>query len=542
MLTVIFLVSAVMLAAAYLFYGRFLERRFALDNARPTPSHIDCDGVDRVPAHKAVLMGHHFSSIAGAGPIVGPVIASLAFGWLPALLWIILGSIFIGGVHDFGAMVASIRHRGCSVAEVARRYMSPRAFKLFLAFIWLSLVYVLTVFMDLTSSTFVSDGGVASSAIIYILLAVVFGQVLYKLKVRLLWASLIFVPLVFLTVWLGQLWPLAADMVPKLLAGDPAKTWNLVLIVYCFIASTTPVWALLQPRDYLSSYLLYASVLAGFVGILLGGFAVRYAAFTAWKAPQLGTLFPLLFITIACGACSGFHAIVASGTSSKQLDKEKDARPVGYGSMLVEGLVAVIALSTVILLVKGDPLTGRQPLEIYGNGIGRFLETVGIPYRFGFHFGLLALSTFILTTLDTATRLGRYAFEEFFGIRGTKTRYWTSLATLALPAFFVLITLRDPKGIPLPAWKIIWPVFGATNQLLAGLTLVAIMVWLVKEGKKIGFIVLPTLFMLIMTLWALVLLVLQYRLSAVGIISIVLLGLAAVLVLEAVRSLVVKRR
>ncbi|MBM3297455.1 MAG: carbon starvation protein A [Candidatus Aminicenantes bacterium] len=537
--------SAALFVAAYFVYGRFLARRFALDDSRPTPCHTDCDGVDRVPAQRAVLLGHHFSSIAGAGPIVGPIIASLAFGWLPALIWIILGSIFIGGVHDFSALVASIRNRGCSIAEVARRYMSPLAYKLFLAFIWLALVYVLTVFLDLTSTTFVGDGGVATSSLIYILLAVAFGQVLYRLKVRLLWASLVFVPLVFLTVWVGQLLPiqpdalpkLAADGLPWLLGGDPAKAWNIVLIIYCFIASTTPVWALLQPRDYLSSYLLYASVLAGFVGILFGGFAVRYAAFTGWSAPQLGTLFPLLFITIACGACSGFHAIVASGTSSKQLNREGDARPIGYGSMLVEGLVAVIALATVILLARGDPLTGRQPLEVYGHGIGRFLETVGLPYKFGFHFGLLALSTFILTTLDTATRLGRYAFEEFFGVRGKRTRYLSALATLVLPAVFVLITLRDAQGNPMPAWRVIWPVFGATNQLLAGLTLVAIMVWLKREGRKLGFLVLPTLFMLTMTLWALVLLFLQYRFRTIGAISLVLLGLAGVLIFEAARSL-----
>jgi len=550
MLTLIFLVSAALFVAAYLVYGRFLEKRFALDDSRPTPSHADCDGVDRVPAQRVVLMGHHFSSIAGAGPIVGPVIASLAFGWLPALIWIILGSIFIGGAHDFSTLVASIRNRGCSIAEIARRHMSPLAFKLFLAFIWLALVYVLIVFMDLTSTTFVSDGGVATSSLIYILLAVALGMVLYRLKVRLLWASLIFVPLVFLTIWIGQLLPLSADKLPKLLAdglpwllgGDPTKAWNIVLILYCFIASTTPVWALLQPRDYLSSYLLYASVLAGFLGILFGGFAIRYDAFTAWRAPQLGTLFPLLFITIACGACSGFHAIVASGTSSKQLNKERDARPIGYGAMLVEGLVAVIALSTVILLAKGDPMTGRQPLEVYGNGIGRFLETVGIPYGIGVHFGLLALSTFILTTLDTATRLGRYAFEEFFGVRGKKSRYLTALATLALPAVFVLITLRGPQGKSLPAWQVIWPVFGATNQLLAGLTLVAIMVWMKKEGRKLGFLVLPTLFMLTMTLWALVLLFLQYRFKTIGVISLVLIGLAGVLVVEAARALFFKIR
>jgi carbon starvation protein len=542
MLTVIFIGAVILFSAAYLFYGRFLEKRFSLDDSRPTPCHTDYDGVDRVPANRAVLLGHHFSSIAGAGPIVGPIIASLAFGWLPALLWILIGSIFIGGVHDFSALVASIRHRGCSIAELTRQHMSPLAYKLFLVFIWLSLVYVLTVFADLTSSTFVKDGGVATSSLFYILLALCFGVTIYRLKVRVLWASLVFVPLVFIMVWVGQLLPIPSDILPRLLAGDPAKTWNIILLLYCFAASTTPVWILLQPRDYLSSYLLYASVLGAFVGILLGGFSVHYAAFTAWKAPQLGTLFPILFITIACGACSGFHAIVASGTSSKQLNKERDARLIGYGAMLVEGLVAVIALSAVILLTRNDPLTAKQPMEVYGNGIGRFMEKFGIPYKIGVSFGLLALSTFILTTLDTATRLGRYVFEEFFKLKNKKMRFLTTLATLALPAFFVLITLHDPQGNPIPAWKVIWPVFGATNQLLAGLTLVAILVWLNREGKKTGFLFLPMAFMVVMTLWALVLLVFQYRLSTIGCIAIVLLLLALVLIGEAVRTLVFGRR
>ncbi len=531
-----------MFVAAYFLYGRFLNKRYDIDDKRITPSHTDYDGIDRVPANKAVLLGHHFSSIAGAGPIVGPIIAAVAFGWLPALIWIVLGSIFIGGVHDFSALIASVRHKARSIAEIARQYMSPMAYKLFLLFIWLALVYVLTVFTDLTATTFVQNGGVATSSLLFILLALGFGIFVYRLKLPVLWSSLIFVPLVFVAVWLGQQIPIGSSIVPLLIAGDPAKTWSIVLIVYCFIASTTPVWILLQPRDYLSSYLLYASVLGGFLGIMFGGFSIQYPAFTTFWVPNIGSLFPILFITVACGACSGFHAVVASGTSSKQINKESDARPVGYGAMLIEGLVAVIALATVIMLAGSDALTGKAPLVIYGTGIGKFLAIFGIPEKLGFSFGLLALSTFILTTLDTATRLGRYIFEEFFNLKGTKTRYLSTLATLVLPAIFVLITLKDTQGNPIPAWKAIWPIFGATNQLLAGLTLLVVAVWLKKMGKKILFVVFPMIFMNVMTLWALVILLLQYGFSTIGFIAFVLLILALFLIVGAYRTIKILRQ
>jgi carbon starvation protein len=532
MLAMVFLIAVASLALAYFVYGRFLESRYGVDDSRATPSHTDYDGIDRVPAHKAVLLGHHFSSIAGAGPIVGPVIAAVAFGWAPVLLWIVLGSIFIGGVHDFSALIASVRHKARSIAEIAKEYMSPLAYKLFLAFIWLSLVYVLTVFADLTATTFVEDGGVATSSILFVGLAIAFGLSIYRLKIPLLRSSLVFVPLVFVGVWVGQQIPLSANLIPRIIGDDPGKTWCIVLIFYCFIASTTPVWILLQPRDYLSSYLLYACVLGGFLGVLLGGFEIRYPAFTGWMAPQIGSLLPILFITVACGACSGFHSIVASGTSSKQLNKESDAKLIGYGSMLLEAVAALVALATVAILTKGTPITAKAPLVIYGTGMGNLLSSFGIPEKLGAAFGLLALSAFVLTTLDTATRLSRYIFEEFFELKGAYWRYVSTLATLLLPTIFVLISIKDPNGNPIPAWQAIWPVFGATNQLLAGLVLLVVAVWLRKTGKKIGFILGPMVFMNVMTLWALLLLVRKYRFSAIGIIAGILLLLALVLISE----------
>jgi carbon starvation protein len=535
MLTLLFVFCAVVFALAYWTYGRFLERRFEIDDSRPTPSHTDYDGVDRVPAHRAVLFGHHFSSIAGAGPIVGPIIAATAFGWAAPLVWVLVGAVFVGGVHDFSALVASMRNRARSIADIARETMSPLAYRLMLLFMWLALVYVLTVFTDLTANTFVEDGGVATSSWLFVALAIGFGLCIYRFKISVLWASLVFVPLVFVCTWVGQLIPIPSGWIESVSGLSAGRSWSLLLIVYCFVASVTPVWILLQPRDYLSSFLLYASVLVGLLGIVFGGFAIKFPAFTVWEAADLGPLFPIVFITVACGACSGFHSLVASGTSSKQLSKESDARPVAYGGMLVEGLVAVIALATVMMLASDDPLRKQAPLKVYGMGVSRFVEVLGLSAELGFSFGLLALSTFILTTLDTATRLGRYIFEEFFALKAGSARYWATLATLAMPTVFVLITLQDAQGKPIPAWKAIWPVFGATNQLLAGLTLLVLASWMRKTGRNAGFLLLPLVFMTGATLYALVLLIGQYGVSLVGVIALVLLSLAGLLIVESLR-------
>jgi carbon starvation protein len=535
MLAVVFIVAIVLFALAYRFYGRFLNRHFEVDDNRKTPSHTEYDGVDKVPTKTAVLLGHHFSSIAGAGPIVGPIIAAAAFGWVPAILWVIIGSIFIGGVHDFSSLIASIRHKARSIAEIAREYMSPLSYKLFLIFIWLAMVYILIVFIDLTSTTFVSHGEVATSSTFFIFLAMIFGIVLYRLKIKLLWASLIFVPLVFVGVFIGHALPLNPDVLPGFMQNNPGRSWNVILIIYAFVAAISPVWVLLQPRDYLSSFLLYASLIGAFIGIIFGGFNFQYPAFTTWSDIDRGTLFPILFITIACGACSGFHSIVASGTTSKQLNCETDARKIGYGAMLIEGLVAVIALFTVAMLVRNDDLVHEAPLVVFGTGMGNFLSIMGIPFEIGMSFGILAVSTFLLTTLDTSTRLARYILEELLNISNPSFRYLSTLITLILPVAFSIITLYDVQGNPIPAWKAVWPVFGSTNQLLAGLALLVVFVWQKRKGKKTIFILIPMVFMLSMTLWALAQLIYQSGFSSIGIISAVLLILAIILVVEAIR-------
>jgi carbon starvation protein len=443
---VLLIVAIILFIVAYRIYGRFLDRRFGIDPSRRTPAHTQFDGVDFVPTRTPVLMGHHFSSIAGAGPIVGPIIAVAFFGWLPAVLWIILGSIFVGGVHDYSSLVVSIRHRARSIAQVAKRMMSPLAHRLYLAFIWLAMVYVLVAFVDLTAGSFAADGGVASSSTMYIVLAVVMGVTMYRYRLSLVAASLVFVPLVFLAIYLGQLAPFAQP--PAIAHGDPKTTWSVFLLAYCFIASITPVWVLLQPRDYLSSYLLIGCIIGGIGGIALGQHALDTKAFLGFNT-NIGFLFPALFITIACGACSGFHSIVASGTTSKQL--------------------ALISVSAIV--VAGGALAGASPTQVFASGMGSFLSSLGIPKSLGTSFGLLALSTFLLTTLDTGTRLSRYVFEEFFGVWNRKWHLLATAATLVLPLWLALTEFRDAQGQVIPAWRAVWPVFGATNQLLGALAL-----------------------------------------------------------------------
>jgi carbon starvation protein len=320
---------------------------------------------------------------------------------------------------------------------------------------------------------------------------------------------------------------------PALAHGDPKTTWSAILLGYCFVASITPVWALLQPRDYLSSFLLVACVVGGLVGIVFGGHAYEAPAFLGFNT-SLGMLFPALFITIACGACSGFHSIVASGTTAKQLSNEKNARPVAYGSMLTEGMLALIAVSSIV--VVGGSLAGKAPPVVFAEGMGRFVGVLGIPPALGSSFGLLALSTFLLTTLDTGTRLSRYILEELFNVWGMKTHVIATVVTLVLPFWFSLTEFVDGQGNVVPVWRAIWPVFGATNQLLGALALLTVSVWLRRTGRRSFFVVIPMVFMFAVTLLALVQLVVREQFNVIGVIAALLFVLAVVLIVESVRA------
>lgn len=515
-------IGTVILILAYLTYGKFLAKEvFGLNDANKTPAVEMADGVDFDPTDAKFLSGQHFSAIAAAGPVTGPVIAGLAFGWLPTFLWIIIGTIFIGGMHDMGSLVASIRNKACGIAETMRRYVSKRVWILFNIFIFFTLIMVIVAFTDITTAAFVNTidlengekvggGAIATSSILYLILPIVMGFLLRYTKISLGLATLIFLPLVGWSIWVGPYMPFDLQSILGLATPqDTQKVWNFIVIAYCFIAGIVPVWALLQPRGHLGGYFLYISIIVSFIGIVFGGFTTQYPAFTKpfgsdnfWVP-----MFPILFITVACGACSGFHSLVSSGTTSKQLKKETDAKSVGYGMMLAESVVALIALSTVMMLAKGDPILSKSPNFIYASGLGSFMELIGISKAIGISFGLMAFTTFVYDTLDVCTRLGRFIIQELTGWTGWFGRIGSALLVGGFPLVLMSINLTDPSGKPVAAWSLFWKTFGSSNQLLAALALIGITVWLQRTSKNPKawlFAFIPAIIMFIMSVWALI--------------------------------------
>ncbi|HVC95085.1 MAG TPA: carbon starvation CstA family protein [Pirellulales bacterium] len=538
--------AGVILLAAYFTYGHWLVGKLELRDDVPTPACTVNDGEDFVPTPAPYLFSQHFSAIAAAGPIVGPILAGLMFGWVPALIWILVGSIFIGGVHDLTSLVASVRHNARSIPDIVREHMSRRAYLLFLSFVWIALVYIIVAFTDITAGTFAPQPPnalragasaqqrhnyeqalehfeenrergpeVASSSMIYLLLAVALGLVLRYTKLSLTWATVIFMPLVLVSIVAGRFLPLA---VPDWLwyDGNAAKSWDILLLVYCGVASVVPVWALLQPRGFLGGYFLSATILFAFLGIVAAaalGHAIdiNYPRFLGWNVEKGGTvqfLFPVLFVTIACGACSGFHSMISSGTSSKQLKRQSDAKSIGYGCMLLEAFVAVIALGCVMVLTKGEPGQPTKPDEIFAGGVSQFIGMLatacGVEYEtaydYLYSFCLLAFATFIYDTLDVCTRLGRYVLQEFTGWQGKAGRVGCTVLTLVPPMYLVLQTMHDPvTDDVVPAWLVFWNLFGTANQLLAALTLIGVTVWLLRTGKSWWYTAVPAAFMVLVT-------------------------------------------
>jgi carbon starvation protein len=549
------LIAIVLFLLAYRFYGRFLVRKFQMEDASSTPACQINDGVDYVPAKPALLLGQHFSAIAAAGPIVGPILACLWFGWMPALLWVLIGSIFIGGVHDFGSLAASLKHKAASIGEIVKEHM-PRAYKFFLVFVWLALLYVIIAFTDITAQTFKTvlahesfGPAVAGSSILYIIAALAMGILLYRFKIKLWLATLIFLPVVLFIIWAG---PHLPQPLLVLLGGISIKQWDAILLVYCLVASLIPVWLLLQPRGYLGGWFLYLIILIGLIGALFGGFHIEYPAFnlTGLKsADNTKLIFPVLFITIACGAVSGFHGIVSSGTTSKQVCRYKDSLPIAYGAMLLEGLVAVLAIATVIMLPKGHEILRSDPNLIYAQGIASYLGLLKVNYQAAFLFALLAFSTFVYDTLDVCTRLARYIFQELTGWKSRTGSILAALISLFIPFVFLMFTKE--KG-----YLIAWPIFGTSNQLLASLILLAISVWLIKSGKNAFFTIMPMLFMMGMTIWSLFSMVVPFIISSPGILcgrvstdvlisgtcGIVLLFLSLMFLYEAAKSLLTAQK
>ena len=521
------LIALVMYVIAYKLYGGFITKRLEVNNSKETPSHTMYDGVDYCPAKAPVLLGHHFASIAGAGPIVGPVIAA-GFGWLPVYLWVIFGAIFIGGVHDYSSIVASVRHQSKSIGYIIQSYIGVNGKKLFLIFAWATLILVIAVFTIIVADTFTHIPSAGTSSILFMILAVLFGIALYRLKIPLWIATLIGVSLLFLSIPAGNLFPLELS----------AFTWQVLLLVYIFIASVTPVWILLQPRDYLNSFFLYALMIGGLVGIFFAAPTINIPAFNSFSLDKVGYLFPALFVTVACGAISGFHSIVGSGTTAKQLNKETDGRIVGYGGMLIEGMLAVLSLVAVASMVNKefiDLLITKGPVPAFSLGVARFINAIpvlNISIPAAQTFTALAVSAFALTSLDTATRLARFMFQEYFEKKDDGEKSFITnryLSTGITVAFGAALTFSGQT-------MSIWPVFGSANQLLAALALLALTVWIANLKKGFLFVLIPMLFMFAVTLTALGMLVYQNFIATnytLSIISVILFTLAVLLGIKA---------
>jgi len=520
---IIVIIAPALFFWAYRFYAKKLESLWQIDPKRSTPAFSKYDSVDYIPAKNwLVLFGHHFASIAGAGPIIGPVIAVMLWGWLPALLWVVLGTIFIGGVHDFGSLIISVREGGSSIADIAQHVISKRAKLIFSLFVWLALILVIAVFAYLCADTFVKEPKIVLPSLGLIPVAMIIGYLLYHLRVNSVLATIL--GLVSLTglIYLGNILPINGSL----------NVWLLVLLVYCFFASVLPVNILLQPRDYLSSFLLFFGVGAGYIGLLLSRPVITMPAYHKFSTTE-GYLWPMLFVTVACGAISGFHALIASGTSSKQIANERHAKRIGYGGMVAEGLVAVLAIiATATLFKRGEDFSAilktTTPIPIFGKGYG--LISRSILGNYGSFIAITILNAFILTTLDTATRISRYLTEELFRI---KNRYLSTL----------LIIISSAALAFSGKWNKIWPVFGASNQLVAALALFVLSCWLLSKNKTTKFTLAPAFFMLITAVAALAFQTVKYfrqKDMILFIVSVLLMILAGFMARE-IMSIFVKK-
>jgi carbon starvation protein len=554
----------------YLVYSRYLARHiYRLDPDFVTPAHELQDGVDYVPTNRHVLFGHHFTSVAGAAPIVGPAIAVI-WGWLPAFLWVVLGTIFAGAVHDFGALWISTRHKGNSIGTLTEQIVGSRARVLFLLVIFFLLLLVNAVFAVVIANLLIANPGAVLPVWGSLVIALVVGTLIYRVGIRILWPSLVALLLLYALIWIGQyaevslpdlfgFAPTAAQV--SAAAGDVEVAaraaqldgvragWVIILFVYAFFASVLPVWLLLQPRDYVNSHQLFVALGIIFLGVLVVNPPVVAPAVNRSLPADAPSWFPLLFITIACGAISGFHGLVASGTSAKQLDRETDARYVGYGGMIGEG---TLALTSILATTAGFALfVGRDGwLAHYGtwaqassgatgafvNGVGVLAEGLGIPHDVAVIFAAVVVISFAATTMDTGVRLQRYIISELgaqYRIRIAQNRWVATLVAVSSCAVLALGIDRGAGGMRL------WPLFGTTNQLTGALTLLVLTLFLVKLGRPVWATVIPMAFLLFMTTWAMVVNLLRYLHDS----QVLLLAVGGVifvlelwLVLEAVRA------
>ena len=532
--------SLLWVVVAYFWYGNGVIKKRLIDpvDENPTPSHAMNDGVDFYPAPSIVLFGHHFSSIAGAGPIVGPITAVVFFGWGPAAIWLLVAGVFIGAVHDYLSLMISVRHQGVSIPDNAEKYVSKRAKFLFLVFVWLTIIIVISVFANMATVALIKKAELVIPTFALIPLAMLFG-VISKNRWLPLWANTIIAiaGLIFL-IWLGFKFPITVGT-----EKTAYQIWFTLLMIYGVVASVTPVWILLQPRDYISSWVLIIGITLAFIGIFVvhPDMNAPFIIEETFKDSAQGPLVPFLFIIIACGAVSGFHSIIASGTTSKQLDKEKDAMFVGFGGMLMEtiiGIVCVIIAGAALTWGTGDGqlqniFKSGGPLTVYGKGFGRLTSFI-FNSEVGPVIGVSIVNVFIMTTLDTSVRLARFLTNEMVGDKlpaKLRNKYFYTIVAI-IPAFLLGIT---------DSWASVWPLFGAANQLVAALVFIILTAYLYSKNKPIRYTLWATVFMLAMTIFALCWMVWKYFVTApnyfLGSVAVVLVVLAVLMIIEGCKKI-----
>lgn len=503
------IIAIVVLGGAYLIYGRYLAKTWGIDPKAKTPAYELEDGVDYVPADTNVVFGHQFASIAGAGPINGPIQAAI-FGWVPVLLWVLIGGVFFGAVQDFVSMYASVKNKGRTIGYIIEEYIGKTGKKLFLLFCWLFCILVVAAFADVVAGTFngftaaadgttslvPANGSVATTSMIFIVEAVALGFLLRYGKLHKWINTAIAIVMLIGAIVLGLYFPMYISQ----------STWHIIVFIYVLIASVAPVWALLQPRDYLNSYLLVAMILAAIVGVFVAQPSVNLPPFTSFVVKGQ-SMFPILFVTIACGAVSGFHSLVSSGTASKQIKNEKNMLPVSFGAMLMESMLAVIALIAVASFASTDAAAEQgltTPPQIFAGGVSNFLQAVGLPKDIVFTLINLAVSAFALTSLDSVARVGRLSFQELFLDASIKDEDMGPVRKVLTNKYFAtIITLVLAYLLAKAGYASIWPLFGSANQLLSALALVACAVFL-KRTKRKGFMLwIPMVVMIAVTFTAL---------------------------------------
>lgn len=502
---VIVLISIVVLGAGYLSYGRWLAKKWGIDEKAKTPAYQFEDGEDYVPSSRFTVFSHQFSSIAGAGPVTGPILASV-FGWVPVLLWLIVGGLFFGAVQDFGALYASVKNEGKSMGMIIEKYIGKTGRKLFMLFCWLFTLLVIAAFTDMVAGTFVGTGledssvayansAAASISMLFILVAIVFGLIQKKVgKMHEIVRAVIAIALLVVMFAVGMQLPIYASK----------TAWIYVIMIYLFLASVMPMWLLMQPRDYMTTFMLLGMILGAVVGVVVAHPSMELNAYNGFQVDG-NSLFPTLFVTIACGAVSGFHSLVSSGTSSKTVSNEKDMTMIGYGAMVVESLLGVIALVVVGAVAVNGTKPDGTPFAIFSAGVAGFLEKLGVPVQVATVFMTMCVSALALTSLDSVARIGRMSFQELFLGDTTDTARMTVVQRVLTNKYFAtVVTLFFGYLLALGGYNNVWPLFGSSNQLLAALVLIALAVFLKTTGRTGWTLYIPMFVMLIVTFTALI--------------------------------------